>query len=152
MHNRQGLTFPLLWEALIDYDLWPVYLLGITWMIPPTPASSYLTLILKDLGWGTFEVNLLTIPAYVLFLVQMIFVVWLSEKINNRFAIVAFCQVYFLPIVVALEVLPEGASQWSRYALNILLVGYPYIHPIIGKFHKVPFFFHFNAQISSRYH
>jgi hypothetical protein len=70
MHNRQGLSFLLLWEALMDYDLWPIYLLGVTWMIPPSPATNYLTLILKSLGWGTFEVNLLTIPAYVLFLLQ----------------------------------------------------------------------------------
>jgi hypothetical protein len=23
MHNRQGLSIPMLWKALSDYDLWP---------------------------------------------------------------------------------------------------------------------------------
>jgi hypothetical protein len=31
MHNRQAVTLKLLWEALTDYDLWPIYLLGLTW-------------------------------------------------------------------------------------------------------------------------
>jgi hypothetical protein len=69
MHNRQSLNFTLLWEALTDYDLWPIYLLGLTWTIPNQPIASYLTLTLKTLGWNTFQTNLLTIPAYTLFLV-----------------------------------------------------------------------------------
>lgn len=131
MHNRQGLTLRLLWEALTDYDMWPIYLLGLTWTIPTTPITAYLTLQLKSLGWDTFQTNLLTIPAYSLFILQLIFWTWLSEKVNNRFLIVLFSQLYMLPLLVALEVLPN-ASPWVKYALSILLVGYPYVHAIIG--------------------
>jgi hypothetical protein len=134
MHNRQGITFSLFWEALTDYDMWPIYLLGLTWSLPQQPIAAYLTLTLKGLGWNTFEVNLLTIPAYVLFLLQLIFWTWISEKINNRFLIVLFCQVYMLPILVALEVLPAATGAWSKYVLSIMMVGYPYIHAIIGTF------------------
>ncbi|MCJ1372978.1 hypothetical protein MMC20_004204 [Loxospora ochrophaea] len=133
MHNRQAVTPWLLWEALKDYDMWPIYLLGLSWSIPSTPATAYLTLILKSLDFGTFETNLLTIPAYVLFLIQLIFWTWISERINNRFIIVLYCQVWMLAMVTALEVLPGGkAYNWSRYTLNILLVGFPYIHAILG--------------------
>ena len=96
MHNRQAITFKLLWEALSDYDLWPIYILGVTWNLPSQPVVAYLTLILKSLGFGTFTVNLLTIPAYVIFLVQLIFWTYVSEKINNRFLIVMMCQVWML--------------------------------------------------------
>ncbi|KAI9744912.1 MAG: hypothetical protein M1818_001838 [Claussenomyces sp. TS43310] len=132
MHNRQGINFRLFWDSITDYDMWPIYLLGLTWSIPSQPITSYLTLTLRGLGWDTFEVNLLTIPAYVLFLIQLIFWTWLSEKINNRFLIVLFCQIYMLPILVALEILPAG-NAWGRYVLSILLVGFPYIHAIIGS-------------------
>lgn len=131
MHNRQGLSFKLLWEAFTDYDMWPLYLLGLTWNLPHVPITSYLTLTLRQLGWSTFEVNLLTIPAYFLFLFQMILFVWLSEKINNRLFMVLCCQIYMLPLVIALAVLPEGASPWAKYVLSIMFVGYPYIHPIL---------------------
>lgn len=132
MHNRQGISLTLLWEALTDYDMWPIYLLGLTWGIPQQPTSSYLTLILKGLGFDTFESNLLTIPAYVLFLLQLIFWTWVSEKINNRFLIVLFCQIYMLPILIALEVIPASTNAWGKYVLSILMVGYPYVHAIIG--------------------
>lgn len=61
MHNRQGLSLPMLWECLKDYHMWPIYLIGISWTIPVNPVSSYLTLQLRSLGFGTFETNLLTV-------------------------------------------------------------------------------------------
>ena len=131
MHNRQGLRPSLLWEALCDYDLWPVYLLGLTWGIPNTCIQNYLTLIIKSLGFNTFETNLLSIPAFVLFLLQAIFWTWMSEKINNRFLIVFICQIWMFPMILSLELLPTGASAWSRYVLSILQYGFPYIHPIL---------------------
>lgn len=139
MHNRQGITLKLLWESFSDYDMWPIYLLGLTWGIPQQPIAAYLTLTLKTyLGFDTFESNLLTIPAYVLFLLQLIFWTWISEKINNRFLIVLFCQFYMLPILIALECIPANTSAWDKYVLSILMVGYPYVHAIIGSYPSDP--------------
>ena len=129
------MTLKLLWQALKDYDMWPIYLLGLTWTIPQQCATAYLTLILKSLGFNTFETNLLTVPAYVLFVLQLIFWTWLSEKINNRFLIILVCQLWMFPLLVALETLPGGhAFNWPRYVLNMMLVGFPYVHAIIGEF------------------
>lgn len=61
MHNRQGLSFRMLWDCLRDYHMWPIYLLGLSWTIPTTPSTAYLTLQLRSLGFGTFETNLLTV-------------------------------------------------------------------------------------------
>jgi hypothetical protein len=63
---------------------------------------------------------------------SLIFWTWVSEKINNRFLIVLFCQIYMLPLLVALEVLPENSNPWIKYTLSILMVGYPHIYAIIG--------------------
>lgn len=134
MHNRQAVTPRLLWEALKDYDMWPIYLLGFTWAIPNQCSLAYITLILKSLKFDTFETNLLTVPAYALFIIQLVFWTWVSERINNRFLIVLMCQIYLLPLVISLEVLPAGqAYAWGRYVLNVMLVGFPYVHAIIGE-------------------
>lgn len=66
MHNREPITPRLLWKSLKDFDLWPLYIIGLMFEIPTAPQASYITLILKSLGWSTFNVNLLTIPYSVL--------------------------------------------------------------------------------------
>lgn len=131
MHNRQPLRLGLLWEALKDVDMWPVYLIGLSWLIPNYPITSYLSLTLKSLNFTTFETNLLTIPAYVLFIVQLLFWTWLSEKVNDRLLVGLASQLWCLPLLVALEVLPVHAPRWGRYTLSIMLVGAPYVHAIL---------------------
>ena len=134
MVSRQAVTLRLLWQALKDYDMWPIYLLGLTWIIPNQCATAYLTLTLKSLKFNTFETNLLTVPAYVLFILQLVFWTWVSERINNRFLIILICQIYMFPLLVGLETLPGGhAFAWNRYVLNMMLVGFPYVHAIIGE-------------------
>lgn len=86
--------------------MWPIYLLGLTWTLANQRATAYLTLTLKGLGFDTFETNLLTVPAYVLFITKLVFWTWVSENINNRFLIVLDCQIYMFPVLIALETLP----------------------------------------------
>lgn len=132
---RQAVTPKLLWQAVKDYDMWPIYLLGLSWTIPNQCAQAYLTLTLRSLKFDTFETNLLTVPAWGLVVSELIFWTWVSEKINNRFLIILICQVWMFPLVVGLETLPGGVEYaWSRYVLNIMLVGFPYVHAIVGEF------------------
>ncbi|KAF5864764.1 hypothetical protein ETB97_006609 [Aspergillus alliaceus] len=131
MHNRQAVTPKMLWEALCDYDMWPIYLLGLTWMIPNTPATSYITLQLKSLGFGTFETNLLTIPAYVIFIINLLVWTWISERFYQRLILGVGSMIWCLVLLIALETLPDNASPWARWIINVLLIGAPYVHAII---------------------
>ncbi|KXT13338.1 hypothetical protein AC579_6037 [Pseudocercospora musae] len=131
MHNREGLSLGMLWQCLRDYHMWPIYLIGLSWTIPNTPPTAYLTLNLKALGFGTFETNLLTIPAYVIFIIHLVFWTWLSEKINQRFLLGIIGQLWTLPLLITLEVLPADSSHWGKWAISTLLVGYVYVHAIL---------------------
>jgi hypothetical protein len=131
MHNRQGLSFAMIYECIKDYHMYPIYIIGLTWLIPTTPMTSYLTLQLRAIGFDTFETNLLTIPAYVLFILQLLFWTWISEKTNNRFITGMMSQVWALPLLVALAVIPAASSHWGKYALAVLMVGHPYVHAIL---------------------
>jgi hypothetical protein len=100
-------------ECLMDWHLWPIYLIGLTWLLPNNPITAYLTLQLKSLGFSTFNTNLLTIPAYVLFILQLLFWTWLSERINQRFLVGLMSQVWALPLLIALELIPAKVSLSS---------------------------------------
>jgi hypothetical protein len=133
MHNRQGLSLNLLWSALTDYDMWPIYIIGLSWTIPNTPPQAYITLTTKALGFNTFETNLLTIPGFSLFILQLLFWTWVSEKINQRLLIGVIGQLWSLPLLVALVSLPNKFpnSNWAKWTISTLLIGYPYIHAIL---------------------
>ncbi|KAJ5510647.1 Major facilitator superfamily domain general substrate transporter [Penicillium expansum] len=131
MHNRQAVTPKLLWQALKDYDMWLIYLLGLTWMIPNTPATSYISLELKSLGFSTFNTNLLTIPAYVIFIVNLLLWTWVSERFNQRLLLGVGAELWALILLIALETISEDASPWVRWVLLIMLIGMPYVHAII---------------------
>jgi hypothetical protein len=53
MHNRQAITPKRLWHAIQDYDLWPIYALGLICFIPQSPPGTYLTQTLRSLGFST---------------------------------------------------------------------------------------------------
>ena len=72
MHNRQGLSWNAFKAAITDYHMWPIYLLGFSWNMPSVPIQNYITLNLIDLKFGTFETNLLTIPAFALFIINLL--------------------------------------------------------------------------------
>ena len=68
MHNRQALSWGAFKASIKDYHMWPIYLLGLSWNIPSSPTQGYIVLILRGVGFGVFETNLLTVPASVLFI------------------------------------------------------------------------------------
>ena len=121
----------MFWQCLSDWHMWPIYLLGLTWLLPSIPMSGYLTLSLKNAGFGTFETNLLSIPAYVLFILNLLFFTWLSEKLNERFLLATVSQWWVLPCLIALEVLAPDRNRWVQWALVTLVYAMPYFHAMI---------------------
>ncbi|KZL73584.1 major facilitator superfamily transporter [Colletotrichum tofieldiae] len=130
MHNRQAITFKMLWESLCDYDLWPIYIIGLTFGIPAGPPDQYLTLTLRQLGFDTFDTNLLSIPCQVTTTVNMLLLTWFSERINQRALLGGLVQLWLLPCVIALAVIPSDVNRWASYALLIVLLSYPSPHPM----------------------
>ncbi|PNS15680.1 hypothetical protein CAC42_4132 [Sphaceloma murrayae] len=131
MHNREGLSFAMFRECIGDYHMWPIYLIGLSWLIPASPMTQYLTLTLRSAGYDPFETNLLTIPAYMIFIFGLLFVTWLSEKLDERFLLATLSQLWCLPCLIALVALPEQRSSWATWALSSMLYAEPYFHAVI---------------------
>ncbi|KAH6891511.1 major facilitator superfamily domain-containing protein [Thelonectria olida] len=128
MHNRESITLPMLWKSLKDYDLWPIYLIGILFEIPTSPPKTYLTLSLKALGFSTFNTTLLTIPATVFAAVNMLWVTYLTERFHQISIIGLLSQVWVLPLLIIEYTSIEKLSPWSQYALTFMILGQPSVH------------------------
>lgn len=130
MHNREALTPRRLFRALCDYDLWPLYIIGLLFGIPSSLPTQYLTLSLKNVGFNTFQTNLLTIPYLVASIITMFAVTLVSETVNERSFVSMSENVWTLPFLIALRTLPSKPNPWIFFGLASGLLAYPYTHPI----------------------
>ncbi|KAL7928228.1 major facilitator superfamily domain-containing protein [Trichoderma chlorosporum] len=132
MHNREAVTLKRLWETLKDFDLWPLYILGVVVFIPASPPATYLTLTLRKIGFDPFTTNLLTIPSNIFHIINLILITRLSEWINERTLVAMLQAIWTLPCVIALRWWPGVmVNQWGTYALVTVLTSYPYCHAIL---------------------
>ncbi|KAI0869085.1 MFS general substrate transporter [Hypoxylon argillaceum] len=132
MNNRQAITPKILWACLTDYDLWPIYLLGLVIYIPSSPPTKYITLILRSSGFDTFTTNLLNIPYNVFHIITLIILTRVSEYFNERTLISSIQNIWLLPTIIALRWWPGiNADAWGTYALLTVLLSYPYCHAIL---------------------
>ncbi|KAI1467134.1 MFS general substrate transporter [Daldinia caldariorum] len=131
MNNRQAVGPSLLFKAVKDWEMWPLYIIGLTTYIPPAPPTNYLSYILRQLGFSVFQANLLAIPSQFLFAVNLLIVTWISRRVNERSIISSSSNIWIFPWILALVLLPASASPWVRYALLTGLLSYPYCHAIL---------------------
>ncbi|KAG1757054.1 major facilitator superfamily domain-containing protein [Suillus lakei] len=130
MHNREGLTIRMIWSAVCDWRMWPIYVLGITHMIPVGPPQTYLTLSLRNLGFTTTQSNLLTLPSTTCGLITLLLTSYLSEFVHSRVGACLVLQIWALPLLVVLRSFGHSTNQWDYFAVVTLITGFPYVHPI----------------------
>ncbi|OAA47964.1 MFS transporter [Cordyceps fumosorosea ARSEF 2679] len=131
MHNREPVTPRQLWKSLKDYDLWPIYALGLVFMIPMNPQGMYLTISLRGLGFSRSQSNLLTIPSTVIQCFTMLGLTYLAERVRNLSLVAMLGQVWALPFVIYVNVVDTATvNKWVMFAVITLLLGYPSSHPI----------------------
>lgn len=130
MNNRQGVGLVLLWKTIKDWEMWPLYLIGLTTYIPPSPLNTYMSFILRQMGFGVFEANLMAIPAQFMFAVNLLIITWVSKRFKERSIVSSISNIWMFPFFVALVAYPN-ASPWARYGIMTGLLSYPYCHAIL---------------------
>ncbi|KAG9311728.1 major facilitator superfamily domain-containing protein [Chiua virens] len=120
MHNRESLTPKSFWSAICNYDLWPIYIVGFMTPIPCAPPADYLTLLLRDAGkwysrFSTFNTNLLTIPPYVMAIINTFIFALLSVLVSERTFMAMAEDMWVLPFLVAIYALPSNPNPWLFY-------------------------------------
>lgn len=131
MHNRQALSLKMIWQSLMDYDLWPIYAIGLLAYIPMNTVTPYMTLTMKSLGFSTFNVNLLTIPLAVIHIIFLLTITWFSEKVNERSLVCLLLPIFTFPFLAAMRWwLGTMVDTWPTWFLVTMVLAAPYIHAI----------------------
>ncbi|RYP62506.1 hypothetical protein DL771_009714 [Monosporascus sp. 5C6A] len=131
MNNREGVGPALLWKVIQEWEMWPLYLIGLLVYIPPSPVSTYLSFILRQMGFSVFHANLLAIPSQFLFAVNLLIITWVSSRFKERAIVSSTSSIWMFPWILALVLLPSTANPWVRYALLTGFLSYPYCHAIL---------------------
>ncbi|KAJ1028743.1 hypothetical protein NDA16_001908 [Ustilago loliicola] len=134
MNNREGVSVKGLWAAIREKDLWPVYLLSLVVFQSYNPPQTYLSLILKQLKFGTLQSNLLAIPSQFFFALNTIPYAWLSAKLNERGILASLSNFWTLAFFIPLYLLKHSMEEkynWIRYGLITALTSVPYCHPFL---------------------
>lgn len=125
MFNRQGLSVKQIWQCTKDYDMWPLYILGLLFGLPKYPVDQYLTLSFRGLGFNVIESNLLKIPNIVGSSITMLAITAVSELLNNRSFVAMAEDGWLLPCFAALIAMKDPISPWSYFAIATVLLSFP---------------------------
>lgn len=131
MHNREPVSPRALVKTLLDYDLWPVYLIRLLGDIGSAPVQTYLTLTLRKLGFSTFKTNALTIPYSIISIITMMAIGYLSEIFNQRALALALIPIWILSCLIPLRFWPKSQKDvWGTYAIITVMLGHAPTWPI----------------------
>ncbi|KAJ9623055.1 hypothetical protein H2203_005987 [Taxawa tesnikishii (nom. ined.)] len=134
MHNRQPITPKLLWQSMKDFDLWPLYIIGLMFQIPFTPVTQYLTLSLRGLGFDTFQSNLLAIPYTAIHMLTMMLITYLGEIYGELSLTAMSGQIWGIPFLVYLNVVDTTkVNRWIIWTVTTLMLSYPNAGGIISS-------------------
>lgn len=131
MNNRQPLSLSMVWKSFCDYDLWPIYAIGFLAYIPTKSLELYMTLMMKNMGFSTFDVNLLSIPQYLLHIVGLLYITKLSERLNERSFVCLLAPLFLIPFLALLRWWPGSmVLPWQTWFLVTMVLATPYVHAI----------------------
>lgn len=131
MNNRESLTLASIVKSLLDFDLWPIYTIGLIAFIPTGAVDKYLAVTLRNMGFSTFSTNLLAIPHQILHTVLLLWVTKLSERIGQKALLAFVVPLWTIPLIGILAFWRNSMTNtWGTWLVTTLLLGGPYIHAI----------------------
>ncbi|WVR07847.1 hypothetical protein IAU60_004890 [Kwoniella sp. DSM 27419] len=141
MHNRQALPVKTIIKCCADYDMYPLYAIGIMFGIGGYPVSQYFQISMKSLGFTTLQSNLLSIPNTVWSIInvsvkvdnladpQLVGITIISELVDSRAFVCMAEDLWMLPNYIALLTIPNPGG-WTYFAIATVLLSFPYVHAI----------------------
>jgi hypothetical protein len=102
------------------------------------------------MGFSVLQANLLTIPSQLLNAINLVLLGRLSDKLNERSFVASITNLWILPWLLTLILLPPDTNNWIRYVILTGLLSYPFCTSPVNVFNEGhPLLAGWNAQISN---
>lgn len=125
MSNTQPIGPKELFKAFFDIDMIPIYIVRLLADISSGPISSYLSLTLRSLGFSTAMTNLLSVPVYVLGIIGIVAMGWLSSKTSQHAYLIVISPIWLLACLIPYRYWPGSRKDlWGTYAILVVLLGH----------------------------
>ncbi|KAI3391178.1 hypothetical protein diail_7783 [Diaporthe ilicicola] len=113
-------------ETLLDVKFWLCFFISLFTLIVNGPTSSFVPIIIKGMGYGTFESLLLTMPAGAVLFFEILGISYLAiKKPGWRCWIAIACQPFSTLAALLLWLLPRSNRGGLLYAAITIGVGIP---------------------------
>ncbi|AGO11524.1 AaceriAER444Wp [[Ashbya] aceris (nom. inval.)] len=131
MHNRQGLSLGAFLKVLRDYDLWPVYLIGLIQYLPEATVTPYLLLTLRNVGFSRLNVQLMALPNSASFSLGVLAITKFAQIVDER-ALVGLIPCVWKAVLLGMLRWWPGSfvDAWGTYAIMVTLLAAPFTNPI----------------------
>ncbi|ODV80732.1 putative permease [Suhomyces tanzawaensis NRRL Y-17324] len=126
MHNREPVGPKELLKTLLDYDLLPIYIIRILSDLSANPVGKYMQILLRTMGFTTFETNALTIPNNIIAIFTMLAMSYISVFFKSNALVMASVPLWIVACLIPLRYWPGAqVEKWGTYAALTVLLSHP---------------------------
>ncbi len=120
-HEQGWIGWLAIWKTLSDPTVWPIVLIGFFGFAPTAGYALFLPYIVKSLGFGALEANVILLPGGALAIVLTIVFGWASQKTHRRWFFVPIGNfIYIVGLTMSL-VIPT-TSMYAQYAACLIAI------------------------------
>jgi hypothetical protein len=130
-YHTGPLTLRQILLSILNYRMWPLYLMALTWQLQTFPINQYLTTNLLHMALETYQRQLAHLPSPAIWVFNTLAFTFISEWLDERLILSTLSQIWVLPMLVANFCLPTDRDLWHTWVLTMLGCAQPYVHAIL---------------------
>lgn len=131
MNNRQHLSLKNLWLCTMNVNMWPTYLVRVFGDVSTAAIGLYQPIILKNVGFTTFQANLLMVPNQILSIVTLVSTAWLTSRYKRYALFMLLTPLWVLPCLIALTLQPDLLKhKLESFWILLIALGGPSVTPM----------------------
>lgn len=131
MNNRAPMGLKQIVRCILNYDLWPIYIVRIFGDLQNRPLTNYMPVLLRRMGFSSVNTSLLMIPQNFLQIITLLAQIYGRRALKSYWIPMVIVPLWMLPCFAAMRWWPGFLKDhWGSYALLLLALGAPRVEAL----------------------